>query len=170
MPEPRRPFLEKLSWLAGVLALALAVLPWISITPEQVCKYLWCLNGHGPQAAASSPDPKPVPPSSLPTSAQFTSWLDPDQYQREFDSSARRMLYTARVEGSLVNGEPRFRAAFEPIPNPNFAFYSHHGLSRSMFEERHSQLTQAGFSLIWTQSFKDRDGIERYQATWAKGK
>ncbi|GFO56302.1 hypothetical protein GMSM_33090 [Geomonas sp. Red276] len=98
----------------------------------------------------------------------FTQWLTSSEYQAKFNQLFKLKMYPAVVEGRSSAGVSMFRAVFKPFPNPEFAFWSHHGINREFFENKNGLLLGNGFTLKSLQTFVDKTGIERYQATWVK--
>ncbi len=96
-----------------------------------------------------------------------SQWMTAAQYQREFDTRARKGFYPHEVEGECRTDGEKFRADWKAIPS-DATFLTHHGMTMQDYDLRNQEYSSKGYSLGSMKHFKDCSGIERYQATWLK--
>jgi len=96
---------------------------------------------------------------------QRAQWLTSTQYQQVFNEQVREGRYPKTVEGRCENGSEQFRADWGRIPS-GAGFYSHHALTKALYEARNGEYVSHGYSLQSITNFEDCSGVERYQATW----
>lgn len=101
--------------------------------------------------------------------SEFTAWLSATEFKYEFDSQFNLRRYPPTIEGRNNNGRSEFRATFVPFPQGAFYYWTHHSMDKSFYDRKYSELYSQGFTLKSLQTFTDRTGVERYQATWIKG-
>lgn len=100
--------------------------------------------------------------------SESTPWLPAAEFKYEFDRQFNLRRYPPNIEGRNNNGSSEFRAKFVPFPQGAFYFWSHHSMDKSFYDRKYSELYRQGFTLKSLQTFIDRTGIKRYQATWVK--
>lgn len=94
-------------------------------------------------------------------------WMTSAQYQREFDTRARKGFYPHEVEGECQRDGEKFRADWKATPS-GATFYAHHGMTRQDYDRSNQEYGSKGYSLGSVKQFRDCSGIDRYQATWIK--
>ena len=96
-----------------------------------------------------------------------SQWMTSAQYQREFDTRARKGFYPHEVEGECQSDGEKFRADWKATPS-GATFFAHHGMTRQDYDRRNQEYGSKGYSLGSVKHFKDCSGIDRYQATCLK--
>ena len=100
--------------------------------------------------------------------SEYTAWMSATEFQYEFDNQMSLRRYPPKVEGRNNNGRSEYRATFEPFPEGAFYYWTHHGIDKSFYDRKYSELNRQRYTLKSLQTFIDRNGIERYQATWVR--
>lgn len=100
--------------------------------------------------------------------SEFTPWMSAAEFKYEFDNQFNLQRYPPKIEGRNNNGRSEYRATFAPFPQGAFYYWTHHSMDKSFYDRKYSELYSQGFTLKSLQTFIDRTGIERYQATWIK--
>lgn len=98
----------------------------------------------------------------------YTPWMSHRDYQNEFNRQDSRRFYPKQVEGREFNGVNQYRALFVSVPNYQFGFYSHHGLTVDLYNKKHAEYSSRGFKQVWRQEFTSSSGQTFIQATWEK--
>jgi hypothetical protein len=96
-----------------------------------------------------------------------SQWMTSAQYQREFDTQAKKGFYPHQVDGECQSDGEKFRADWKAIPSGAF-FFAHHGMTRQDYDRRNQEYGSKGYALGPVKHFKDCSGIDRYQATWLR--
>ena len=96
----------------------------------------------------------------------WTSWLDQNEYQREFDRQLSRGNYPQKVEAQAVGDIAKYRATFAPMPKtPTFKFSSRHSVPDAEFAAFDTRMTREGYQRIFHQEILIKN--RRYhQGTW----
>jgi hypothetical protein len=90
-------------------------------------------------------------------------------YQELFQAQSKGGFYPVEVEGTIVGNESRFRARFDPKPkDPDFGFYSFHGILEADYRRRTNTYRQAGFRELSVHSFVDAGKNRRFSRTWIR--
>lgn len=120
--------------------------------------------------AARTPQKEEVigPKEQIISRADFTPWMNGEDYQKEFDRQAAKRHYPIKVEGRTYKGGSQYRAIFEPFLPELLSFYSCHSLQEQPYIERNKEYLSKGYKQIHLQTFTDHTGIKRYQATWIR--
>jgi hypothetical protein len=108
------------------------------------------------------------PSPSTSTNTNFSDWMEPSEYQEEFNRQKEKGLYPHQVEGREINGVTQLRAYFKLIPSEQFLARSWTGMDKKEYEQRDRDLLSQGFLRIHVQTYVDSSGVVWYQATWAK--
>jgi hypothetical protein len=90
----------------------------------------------------------PVAENGDPT---WTAWLDQEVYQHEFDRQVKKQWYPSMIEAQFQDDVVKYRAAFEPFPSSNFAFYARHSINDEEFAAFDSQMAKDGFKRMFQQ-------------------
>jgi hypothetical protein len=97
----------------------------------------------------------------------WSPFLDFAEYQVETDKRVKNNQYPRVVEAKLQQGVVKYRAIYEPRPDPNFQFLSHHADTDEGFAKTDADEQRAGFMLISRQRIVV--GSQSFnQATWTK--
>lgn len=98
----------------------------------------------------------------------FTDWMTSLEYQKEFERQNSMKKFPEEVEGRNNNFMNEYRGKFVDYYDGEFSFWTHHGMSHSVYKLKNEQYTNDGFKLIHSQRFVGVLGNVRYQATWVK--
>lgn len=98
----------------------------------------------------------------------YTAWMSFQEYQADFERLIGQRMYPARVEGRKGYPLDQFRVLFQPMPEYAAGFATHHGRGRGEYQTQARHWSKAGYKQVWLQIFKDKNGIERYQAVWLR--
>ena len=116
------------------------------------------------KADGNLPSQNPLPPVT-----GNTEWWTPSQFQEEFNRRVGEGFYPDEIEGRCEDGSEKFRALWKGIPL-GASFYTYNTMTKEDYDAKNTKLTSDGYSLKFLNSFKDCSGVDRYLATWLKGK
>lgn len=98
----------------------------------------------------------------------FCSWMDISDLDVYVNNKINYGYYVLIVEGRIYDKKNQFRVYVAKNPNYEFYWYWWYYQTLENFNKLCDYYAKDSVDLITSQSFRDINGIERYQATWRK--
>ena len=125
-----------------------------------------------PAAGAYAPGPGNVvtaAPAVAPALRAFSpdEWLTRDDFQAEFNQKSSMGYYPDVAYGRCEDGVAKCHAHWVQRP-PGFHFSFQFGWFEANFNAKKLDLTSQGYAVQYQNTFRDCNGLTRYQALWTK--
>lgn len=102
-------------------------------------------------------------------SNKTTNWLSSGDFKNIFESMRNNRYYPTQIEGrQRTEHTIEYRGVFSPYPDDLDRFEVRWGMSEAWHKKYNSQFTSEGYSEVFHNSFKAKNGHSIHQALWIK--